>query len=74
MCPENARIPWVIFERLMKKYYLEEWANKHDEIYDCTVLTVEYDTKKRLKFLNVHRQYLWAMQDLIKHPSQGSDY
>ena len=57
--PENVKIPLLLFEKLTKKYYQEEWAHKYDEIANCTVLTVEQNT---LREVRVQKQYLQAMQ------------
>ena len=57
--PENVKIPLLLFEKLTKKYYHEEWAHKYDEIANCTVLTVEQNAFREVK---VHKQYLQAMQ------------
>ena len=59
--PENVKIPLLLFEKLTKKYYQEEWAHKYDEIANCTVLTVEKNTLREVK---VQKQYLQAMQTI----------
>ena len=40
MSPENVNIPLLLFDKLTKKYYQEEWTLKYDEIANCTVLMV----------------------------------
>lgn len=69
MCPDNVRIPRLLFEKLMKKYYQAEWAHKYDEIVNCTVLTVEHNILKEVK---VHKQYLQAMQNITKYSSSST--
>lgn len=68
MCPENVKIPRLLFEKLMKKYYQEEWAHKFDEIANCTVLTAKQNI---LREVQVHKQYLLAMQNIVKHSPTG---
>jgi hypothetical protein len=63
MSPESIKIPQLLFEKLTKKYYQEEWAHKYEEIANCTVLTVEQDVLREVK---VHKQYLQAMQKIVK--------
>ena len=62
MCPDNVKIPQLLFEKLTKKYYQEEWAYKYDQIANCTVLTVEQNV---LREVRVHRQYLQAMKNIL---------
>ena len=69
MCPENVKIPRQLFEKLTKKYYQEEWAHKYDEIANCTVLTTKQNVLREVK---VHKQYLLAMQNIVKHSSTGT--
>ena len=59
--PENVKIPLLLFEKLTKKYYQEEWAHKYDEIANCTVLTVEQNALREVK---VQKRYLQAMQTI----------
>ena len=70
MCPETVKIPLLLFEKLTKKYYQEEWAHRYDEIANCTVLTVEQNVLREVK---VHKQYLQAMQKIMKHSPPGTD-
>ena len=70
MCPENSKVPLVLFERLMKIYFkTEEWAQKVIELEGCTILTIEQDTPKachmRHKYLKVHRLHQQAMLKVI---------
>ena len=69
MCPETVKIPLLLFEKLMKKYYQEEWAHKYDEIANCTALTVEQNVLREIK---VHKQYLQAMQKIMEHSPSGT--
>ena len=69
MCPETVKIPLLLFEKLTKKYYQEEWAHKYDEIANCTVLMIERNVLREVK---VHKQYLQAMQKIMTHSPTGT--
>ena len=65
LCPEYWKIPIVLFERLMKKYYGEHWAQKIDELQKCTIITIERDIRRDCKFLKVHNFYREAIKEVI---------
>ena len=64
MSPENVKIPLLLFDKLTKKYYQEEWALKYDEVANCTVLMVEQNI---LREVRIHKQYLQAVQKIVTH-------
>ena len=64
MSPENVKIPLLLFDKLTKKYYQEEWALKYDEVANCTVLMVEQNILREVK---IHKQYLQAVQKIVTH-------
>ena len=82
LCPESSKVPLVLFERLMKKYFREEWAQRLMELESCTIIKItveheselpkQYDVKH--KFLTVHRLHQQAMLQVTMHLPAGTNW